>query len=109
MDSDQYKIDNNSNDYWMRSFAFVSTSFKLDVENVKYVFDANTGKPLRIDNFKIKPRSDNFDFISGNSFAMQINEILKQIMDPSGIGRKVNIEFYEERFRIDQYTNIKNK
>ena len=40
---------------------------------------------------------------------MQINEILKQIMDPSGIGRKVNIEFYEERFRIDQYTNIKNK
>ena len=82
----------------MRSFAFGSTSFKLDVENVKYVFDANTGKPLRIDNFKIKPRSDNFDFISGNSFAMQINEILKQIMDPSGIGRKVNIKFDNNEF-----------
>ena len=82
----------------MRSFAFGSTSFKLDVENVKYVFDANTEKPLRIDNFKIKPRSDNFDFISGNSFAMQINEILKQIMDPSGIGRKVNIEFDNNEF-----------
>ena len=96
--SSQYRIENNSSDYWMRGFAFGSTFFELDAENIKYIFDANTGKPLRIDNLKLRPYADNFDFESNDPAAIPINKILKQIMDPSGIGRTVNIEFDNNKF-----------
>lgn len=96
--SSQYRIENNSSDYWMRGFAFGSAFFELDAENVKYIFDANTGKPLRIDNLKLRPYADNFDFESNDPAAIPINKILKQIMDPSGIGRTVNIEFDNNKF-----------
>ncbi|EHM54679.1 hypothetical protein [Cardiobacterium valvarum] len=91
--ANQYYIDTNSDDYWMRGFAFGSTKLKLDTNKIRYVFNAKTGKALRLENVYVKPQEDNFDFISNDGLAGQVNPILRQIMDPSGIGRKVEIRF----------------
>lgn len=94
--SDHYKINPETEDHWMRSFAFGSTKFDLDKEKVRYVFDANTGEALRIDHIFAKPQVDNFDYKSNDGIARQVNPILRQITDPSGIGRQVKIEFEHE-------------
>ena len=104
-----YRTNTDSEDYWQRAFTFGSSKFKLDTENIKYIFDANTGKAIRLDGVQVKPLDvyedvngndvfENFDFDSNQGIAKEINSILKQIIDPSGIGRTVDIVFTDNRF-----------
>lgn len=53
-----YRTDTNSEDYWERAFTFGSSKFQLDTSSIKYVFDATTGKALRLDDVKVKPLSE---------------------------------------------------
>ncbi|MBR6027227.1 MAG: hypothetical protein IK065_06510, partial [Neisseriaceae bacterium] len=93
LNSRQYYIDTDSADYWKRAFAFGSTKLALDRDSILYVYDAQTGKALRLENIALKPVDDNFDFDTKDIEANKINAILRQIMDPSGIGKTVNINF----------------
>ena len=93
MDISQYNVNTHSDDYWQRAFVFGSTKFQIDTENLRYVFDAETGKALELQNLKVQPLDDDFDFISTDGTAGKINPILEQIMDPSGIGKTVGFEF----------------
>ncbi|MBQ9682639.1 MAG: hypothetical protein IJV35_05140 [Neisseriaceae bacterium] len=58
----QYHTDIGNNDYWQRAFVFGSTKLKLDTDSIRYVFDAETGQALRVENIKVKPMDDNFDW-----------------------------------------------
>ena len=87
-----YDINIDSPDYWMRAFVFGSTKFKLDKEKIRYVFNEK-GEPLRLENVRVKPMPDDFNFESSTSIAKVINLLLDKIMDPSGIGRTVKFNF----------------
>ena len=89
----QYSLEPNTADYWQRALVFGSTSFALDTDSIRYVFDKQTGKPLYLDNIKLKPNDDNYDLESSDGLASMVNPILRSITDPSGIGRKVNIKY----------------
>ena len=89
----QYSLEPNTADYWQRALVFGSTSFALDTDSIRYVFDKQTGKPLYLDNIKLKPNDDNHDLESSDGLASMVNPILRSITDPSGIGRKVNIKY----------------
>lgn len=89
----QYNINIFSDDYWQRAFTFGSTSLALDRDSIRYVYDAETGEALRLENVRVRPVNDNFDFDTKNTEANAINSILRQTMDPMGIGRTVEINF----------------
>lgn len=83
-----YRTNTDSEDYWQRAFTFGSSKFKLDTKNIKYIFDANTGKAIRLDGVQVKPLDvyedvngndvfENFDFDSNQGIAKEINSILK--------------------------------
>ena len=94
----QYNTNITSSDYWQRAFVFGSTKFQINTDEIKYVFDAQTGKALKIQNLQVKPVNDNFDFESKDGLAGSVNSVLKQKMDPSGIGRKVGIEYIDNKY-----------
>lgn len=104
--ADQYTIDvpeiinpfirefSNIKEYWQHCFIFGSTKLKLDDKKIRYVFNAQTGESLRIDNIFLKPANDNFDFFSNDKGnASPTNPISTQVFDPSGIGRTVGIVY----------------
>ncbi|WP_297922513.1 calcium-binding protein, partial [uncultured Campylobacter sp.] len=76
------------------AFAFGSVQLGLDTSNIRYVLDENLN-PLAVENVRYKLDLGDFDFKGGEG-SEEVNEILKQIADPSGIGKKVNLEFDKE-------------
>ena len=98
LSASQYIIGTDEPDYWQRAFTFGSTGLALDRDAIRYVYDAETGQALRIENVAVRPVDDNFDFESSDGGANSINSLLKQIMDPSGIGKTVNIHFTDNRY-----------
>lgn len=84
----------------MSAFIFGSTKFGANINDV--VFSVVGGKK-EIHNLKIMPAQffsnkkedqENFDFEGGKSgYIKAFNERYEPIIDPSGIGRKVNIKF----------------
>lgn len=96
LSASQYSIDTDAADYWQRALVFGSTSLNLDINDetgIRYVFDAATGEPLYLENIRVKPNEDNYDLESSDGLAAIVNPVLSRITDPSGIGRKVNIEY----------------
>ncbi len=100
----QYSIDPSSEDYWQRALVFGSTSLKLDVDKIRYVFDAKTGKALRLEDVYVTPNHDNYDLESSNGLAALVNPILARMTDLSGIGRKVDIQ-YTQKFENEKWEN----
>ena len=92
--NEQYESDN--------AFVFGSAKMTFDTEKIRLVVDEN-GKAVEIRNFVPMPYQpkknegkkfqDNFDYEGGGSAANLVNHLLKQITDPSGIGRKVWFEY----------------
>lgn len=76
------------------AFAFGSVKLGLDTSNIRYVLDENLN-PLAVENVRYKLDLGDFDFKGGEG-SEEVNKILKQIADPSGIGKKVNLEFDKE-------------
>ena len=73
------------------AFLFGSVTATLDNE-IRYVLDKDLN-PLRIENAKyiVNETPDNFDFTGGTG-SEEINKILRQVADPSGIGKKVILD-----------------
>ena len=98
-DVSQYYTGIGSPDYVTRAFIFGSTKFTIDLSQVKYVV-SESGK--HIQNVKFLPtqllsdlpeHKENFDFEGGGKLINLINSHFKKVIDPSGIGRLVPIEF----------------
>jgi hypothetical protein len=84
-------LDPHSSDYAARTYLLNSAAFTLS-QDTKFVFDGNNS---RLENMKVLPLDDNFDFKSSSTFATVGNPLLRLGIDPSGIGATVLIEFTE--------------
>ncbi len=102
-------------DYAERTFIWNGTQFSLGVpgelgdpplalgEGPDFVFRLDG--EFTIENFSIEPRrNDNFDFDGSDFFTGFANAKLEHAMDPSGIGRIVNLEFIGEARPTSTYT-----
>ena len=80
-------------DFAKLAFVFGSLEVGLDTDKIRYVLDENLN-PLRVENVEyiINEKGDNFDF-SGGEGSNEVNRILNQIADPSGIGKTVELNF----------------
>ena len=80
-------------DFAKLAFVFGSLEIGLDTSKIRYVLDENLN-PLRVENVEyiINEQNDNFDFTGGDGSNF-VNPILKQIADPSGIGKTVKLNF----------------
>ncbi|MCH9812829.1 MAG: tandem-95 repeat protein [Epsilonproteobacteria bacterium] len=88
-----YKRGLDDTDFAKRAFVFGSTEVSLDIENVKYILNKDL-TPLYINNFNmiLNKENDDFDF-SGGEGSAAANNALKQVADPSGIGKTVTLDF----------------
>jgi hypothetical protein len=80
-------------DYAERVYIWNSQSYQIGDDAVFQVFADGTRE---ISNFAIQPRKDvqeNFDFVGGGLIASFGNGYLEPRVDPSNIGRVVNIQF----------------
>lgn len=93
-DMHQYNFSDGS-DYAERVYIYNSMSFLVD-NRADFIIEANGSR--RIEEFAIVPRDDadvpeNFDFVGDGAFTQIANGELGDIVDPSKIGRTVNINF----------------
>jgi Ca2+-binding RTX toxin-like protein len=91
----QYNWRDESDDYAERVYIYNTQEYMISDDAI-FVVDSNGDK--WIENFAIEPRvfsdePDNFDFDGGNLFTNTGNSILEPLVDPSGIGRKVNFDY----------------
>ncbi len=91
----QKDFQDGTDDYVERAYVFNTQSFQIS-DDARFIVDPTTGDK-RIENFAIELREDiqdNFDFIGGSVLANLIGstELVPKI-DPSGIGRTVNIDY----------------
>jgi len=89
-DFQQYNYDSSSADYLSRAYIYNSTSFGI-AKDALFTVDADGTR--HIQNFAILPAHDNFDFSSNNPLAWVANAALLPKIDPSAIGRRVDIIF----------------
>lgn len=79
-------------DFAKLAFVFGSLKVGLDTKDIKYVLDKDLN-PLRVENVSFAfERYDDFD-LTGGKGSEAVNHILKQVADPSGIGKKVILDF----------------
>lgn len=85
-------------DYLDRVFVFNNTNFEIENNTaLRFVVDANGTR--HIQNLKIIPQTDNFDFNAGDSMTGALNNAIRPFLDPNdvinnpGLGRKVNLTF----------------
>lgn len=89
-----YKAPFESNQqYAERTYIYNTTQFGIR-NTADFVVDANGTR--HIENLTIAPYEDNFDFTSSNGLASYANLFLQPQIDPSNIGRTVNIKFTTE-------------
>lgn len=98
----QYGVDMDSDDFVDRSYVFGSTEFTFDVTSVRFV--VNEDGTREIVNLKIVPEPDNFDYKSDNFLATVTNILSEETIDPSGIGRPVDLIFINDAPVIDRLT-----
>jgi len=86
----QYSTGMGESDYVYRAFIWGSTSFRLG-GSTHFVVQ---GQESYIKGASMLPYDTDFDFESSSSIAKVANDLyLKDLVDPYGIGRKVNLEF----------------
>lgn len=101
VDFKQYSYDDGSGDYAERTFIWNSSAFKLG-DDIRFVVERDAEEKLvrKIKNFYIEPRPriekepnliEDFDFDTSDWVFGATIDYLKGLLDPSGIGRKVNI------------------
>ncbi|HSC74691.1 MAG TPA: hypothetical protein VLB90_00455 [Pseudomonadales bacterium] len=102
----QWAYADNKDDYSDRVYIWNSVAFKIS-DSTRFVVTDSGERYLT--NFSIVPHSfkgdiENFDFESDDIIAGIGNSYLKDIIDPSDIGRTVNISFSGDRSAIAQYS-----
>ena len=85
-------------DYLERVFVFNNTEFKIEAStSLRFVVDMDGTR--HIQNLKIVPQTDNFDFTGGDLTTNTLNTAIRPFIDPSnslfdpGLGRKVIVNF----------------
>ncbi|MEJ2693583.1 MAG: hypothetical protein P8166_11135 [Candidatus Thiodiazotropha sp.] len=86
----QYYQGVRDDDFAERAYVFGSGSYKV---NDDAIFTVNSNGSRSISNICVEPIDDNFDYESSSLLATITNALTKDEIDPSGIGRKVPIEF----------------
>ena len=103
-----YDINTNMGEEFAKAaFVFGSTALTFNLnaslngeENgIKYILKVTinpdgtkTYTPDRVENLKIRPDIDNFDFTGGGLQAWLANGVLEDVLDPNGIGNKVTLK-----------------
>ena len=120
-DVSQYYTGIGSPDYITRAFIFGSTKFAIDLSQVKYIVNEN-GKTIQ--NVKFLPsqllsdntkHKENFDFEGAGELINFLNSHFEKVIDPSGIGRLVPIEFTNaqnvqaENINEEQFRQLVNR
>lgn len=85
----QYNYSDGVGDHAFRTYVYNSSGFRLAPEAV-FVIEPDGSR--HVENFAILPFDDNFDFFSGDDLATFGNPWLQARIDPSRIGRRVEIE-----------------
>ena len=78
-------------DFAKLAFAFGSMKVGLNTSKIRYVLDENLN-PILVKDVEYQFNAGDFDFKGGNGSDFA-NHILNQIADPSGIGKKVALDF----------------
>jgi len=86
----QHSYQDGTDDYAARVYLYETSSFQIN-QSASFVVSA-TGIRT-IENFSVRPFDDDFDFKGGSQLDGLLNPTLKAAVDPSGIGRTVEINF----------------
>ncbi len=89
----QYNWSDGADDYIDRVWVYNTMSFQIS-NDAEFIVEPDGDKLIK--NFAKFPRTDiqeNFDLEGGNFLTNALNSIVKPSVDPSGIGRRVDIEF----------------
>jgi Ca2+-binding RTX toxin-like protein len=91
----QYDYRDSKDDYAERAYIYNSMAFKL-AEGLRFVVKPNGERS--IENFAVEPwikeeKPENFDFDTSDLKTLIANNYLESRIDPSGIGRKVVLNF----------------
>ena len=86
----QYYLGMDDADYVDRAYVFGSSEFQINAE-AKFIVDEDGTR--WITNIWVVPVDDNFNYVSDSLAAQITNSLTKDLIDPSGIGRTVDIEF----------------
>jgi hypothetical protein len=92
----QLDYQDDIDDYAERVYVYNSQEYKIS-DDAKFIVEADGTR--RIENFSVEYRQDpstppeNFDFVGGGNAAAVGNGFLQPRVDPSNIGRTVNINF----------------
>ncbi|WP_179958367.1 calcium-binding protein [Chitinimonas arctica] len=98
----QSDYDDGKDDYFQRAYVWESGAFKINDE-AKFIVDANHNR--YIENFAVIPKGpENFDFESDSLRSKLANFFLERNIDPSGIGRKVEINWSGTRILKTKFT-----
>ncbi|MHB8921045.1 MAG: calcium-binding protein, partial [Halothiobacillus sp.] len=92
----QSKLDDGAGDFIQRAYVWNSGAFKLSDE-VTFSIDEKGNR--KINNYAIVTNEavqENFDFVGGGIIAGVSNSMNAGLIDPSGIGRKVEIKFTDD-------------
>lgn len=95
----QYDYADSINDYGKRAYIFNSSGFTI-ASNAQFIV-LQDGQRF-IDNFTIRPFDDNFDFISNSLIAFLGNLDLENAIDPSMIGRTIDIPIRDGVTSLDE-------
>ncbi len=102
----------NGFDYLERVLLFNNSGFEIeDSDNLRFVVE-NDGT-RHIENLKIIPQTDNFDFESNQQLTKDFNNSIEPFIDPSainndpslGLGREVIMQFNDTAPVINNYTH----
>ncbi|UVD59956.1 RTX toxin (plasmid) [Rhizobium sp. Pop5] len=107
LDIRQFYYLDGVDDYAERTYVFNSGRFKIS-DNAQFIIHPDGTREIL--NFSIVPREDdNFDFEGGGIAADVGNDIWEPEIDPSGIGRTVDIKFVgtvpDRTYTIQDYTD----
>jgi Ca2+-binding RTX toxin-like protein len=81
----QYGTDIFSEDHPERSYIFGTTGFKLITDSLKFTV---RGDERRIEDIRITPDDDNFDFVAGNPISQVLGDLfLSPTIDPYSLAR----------------------
>jgi hypothetical protein len=108
----QYEYNDSKADRGFRTYVYGTTGFTIDdsknADKLRFIVTASGER--RIENLRIRPSDDNFDFESSNPITMIGNALtLEDDIDPSKIGRTVEIKYTDSSkssLPIGTYTNI---
>ncbi|MBY5635207.1 RTX toxin [Rhizobium leguminosarum] len=109
LDIRQFNYLDGVDDYAERTYVFNSGRFKIS-DNAQFIIHPDGSREIL--NFSIVPREDdNFDFEGGGIAAEFGNDLWEPEIDPSGIGRTVDIKFTNvgnvplRTYTLADYTN----